>query len=123
MLAFRSFSKTGSLTKTQEETKFSLTPLSLGVRYLYNLKRVALFIGGGVDFMSYKEENVIADVSGSTTGFHASGGFYFKIPSLEFLNIVAYVKYTSATATENEIDVSLGGFEVGGGISLGFDLF
>jgi hypothetical protein len=123
MLAFRSFSKTGKLTETQEETKFSLTPLTLGLRYLYNLKQLALFIGGGVDFYNYKEENVIEDVSGSTTGFHATGGFYFKIPGLEFLNIMAYVKYTSATATENEIDVSLGGFEVGGGISIGFDLF
>lgn len=123
MLAFRSFSKTGALTETQEETKFSLTPFSLGVRYLYNLKQIALFIGGGVDFLSYKEENVIDDVSGSTTGFHAMGGFYFKFPGLNALHIMAYAKYTSATATENDIEISLGGIEAGLGLSLGFNLF
>lgn len=123
MLAFRSFSKTGALTETQEETKFSLTPFSLGVRYLYNLKQIALFIGGGVDFLSYKEENVIEDVSGSTTGFHAMGGFLFKFPGLNALHIMAYAKYTSATATENEIEISLGGIEAGLGLSLGFNLF
>ncbi len=123
MLAFRSFSKTGALTETQEETKFSLTPFSLGLRYLYNLKQIALFIGGGVDFMSYKEENVIEDVSGSTTGFHAMGGFYFKFPGLDALHIMAYAKYTSATATENDIEIALGGIEAGLGLSLGFNLF
>jgi hypothetical protein len=123
MLGFRSFSKTGALTQTQEETKFSLTPFSLGVRYLYNLKQIALFIGGGVDFMSYKEENVIEDVSGSTTGFHAMGGFFFKFPGIDALHIMAYAKYTNATATENEIEVSLGGIEAGLGLSLGFNLF
>ncbi len=123
MLGFRSFSKTGALTETQEETKFSLTPFSLGVRYLYNLKQIALFIGGGVDFLSYKEENVIEDVSGSTTGFHAMGGFFFKFPGLNALHIMAYAKYTSATATENDIEISLGGIEAGLGLSLGFNLF
>lgn len=122
-LAFRSFSKTGALTETQEETKFSLTPLSLGLRYLYNLKQIALFVGGGVDFLSYKEENIINDVSGSTTGFHAMGGFFFKFPGFSALNIMAYAKYTSATATENEIEISLGGIEAGLGLSLGFNLF
>ncbi|MGB6865117.1 MAG: AMIN domain-containing protein, partial [Candidatus Aminicenantaceae bacterium] len=123
MLGFRSFSKTGALTETQEETKFSLTPLTLGVRYLYNLKQIALFIGGGVDFLSYKEENVIEDVSGSTTGFHAMGGFFFKFPGLSALHIMAYAKYTSATATENDIEIALGGIEAGLGLSLGFNLF
>ena len=123
MLAYRNFSKTGALTATQEETKFSLTPLSLGLRYLYNLKQIALFIGGGVDFMSYKEENVIEDVSGSTTGFHAMGGLYFKFPGLDALHIMAYAKYTSAKTTENDIEVALGGIEAGLGLSLGFDLF
>lgn len=122
-ISLKKFSKTGTLTEIQEETKFSLMPISLGLRYLYNLKQAAPFIGGGVDFCSYKEENIIEDVSGSTTGFHIIGGLYFKIPSLDFLNIMAYAKYTSATATENEFEVSLGGFEFGGGIALGFDLF
>ena len=123
MAGFKSFSKTGALTATEEETKFSLTPLSLGLRYLYNLKQIAVFIGGGVDFLSYKEENIIEDVSGSTTGFHAMGGFYFKFPGLDALHIMAYAKYTSATATENEIEVALGGIEAGLGLSLGFNLF
>jgi hypothetical protein len=77
----------------------------------------------GVDFLSYKEENVIDDVSGSTTGFHAMGGFYFKFPGLNALHIMAYAKYTSATATENDIEISLGGIEAGLGLSLGFNLF
>jgi hypothetical protein len=122
-IGFRSFSKTGALTETEEETKLSLTPLSLGLRYVYNLKQVALFIGGGVDFLSYKEENVIANVSGSTTGFHGMGGFYFKFPGFSALHIMAYAKYTSATATENEIEIALGGIEAGLGLSLGFNLF
>lgn len=120
--AGKRFSKTGSSTITQEETKFTLAPLTVSARFLWNSAQIIPYVDLGVDFYNYKEESVLGDTSGSTTGSHLQGGLYFKIPGVKFLMLNLYFKYNKATATEEDVKIDIGGSEVGIAISFGFDV-
>lgn len=118
----RAFSATGSSTLTETETKFSMTPITIGARLLYQTKFVLLFVGAGKDFFSYDEKSDIFDTQGSASGYHYQVGVYIIIPKVESLRVKLYYKFTKATATENDIDVGLGGNEYGIGLSYGFNI-
>jgi len=118
----RAFSATGSSTLTETETKFSMTPITIGARLLYQTKFALLFVGAGKDFTSYEEKSDIFDTQGSASGYHYQAGIYIIIPKVEALRVKLYYKFTKANATENEIDVGLGGNEYGIGLSYGFNI-
>jgi hypothetical protein len=63
----------------------------------------------------------LAETSGWASGDHFQGGLYIVIPGMENLRIKLYYKYTRVTATEEEIEVGLGGPEYGLGVSFGFN--
>jgi len=121
-VAGRRYTKTGLSTITQEETKFRITPITFALRLFWNFKYFAPYIGGGIDIHKYKEENNLGEISGSTTGTHFQGGIYFKIPQVRFLMLNLYVKLYNATATEQDVEIDIGGTEFGVAISLGFDV-
>lgn len=121
-VAGRRYVKTGLSTVTQEETKFRITPITFGLRFFWNFKYFAPYIGGGIDIHKYKEENNLGEISGSTTGTHFQGGIYFKIPEVRFLMLNLYVKLYNATATEQDVEIDIGGTEFGVAVSLGFDV-
>lgn len=118
----RAFSATGSSTLTESETKFSMTPITIGARLLYQTKFALLFVGAGKDFTSYEEKSDIFDTQGSASGYHYQAGIYIIIPKVEALRVKLYYKFTKVNATENEIDVGLGGNEYGIGLSYGFNI-
>ena len=121
-LEVRTYSKTGASTLTQDEAKFSMTPVSLAGRVLYQTKYVLPYIGFGKDWYSYKEESALATTDGSASGWHYQVGAYLIVPNLDFLRIKLYYKFTKVTASENGIDVDLGGNEYGVGLSFGFNI-
>ena len=96
-------------------------PISLAGRLLYQTKYVIPFVGYGGDWFSYSEKSALADTSGSASGDHFQGGLYIIIPGMESLRIKLYYKSTRVTAVENEIEVELGGPEIGIGVSYGFN--
>jgi hypothetical protein len=118
----RLFSKTGKSTLSGDEATFRMIPLTLGGRLLYQTKYVIPFLGGGMDWFNYKEESILASTSGSASGYHIQGGVFIVIPNLDFLRVKLYYKFTKVTATENEIDVQLGGPEYGIGLIFGFNV-
>jgi len=117
----RILSLTGKSTLSGDEAKFRMIPLTLGGRLLYQTKYIIPFLGGGLDWYNYKEDSVLASTSGSASGYHFQGGVFVVIPNLDFLRVKLYYKYTKVSATENEIDVQLGGPEYGIGLSFGFN--
>ncbi|MGD8537076.1 MAG: AMIN domain-containing protein [Candidatus Aminicenantes bacterium] len=121
-VAGRRFSKTGYSTVTEEEAKFSLTPISVSARFLWNSPMVVPYVDVGVDFYSWKEESALGDTSGSTTGSHFQAGMYFKIPEVKFLMLNVYFKYNKATATHEDVEIDIGGTEVAISVSLGFNI-
>jgi hypothetical protein len=117
----RILSLTGKSTLSGDEAKFRMIPLTLGGRLLYQTKYIIPFLGGGLDWYNYKEDSVLASTSGSASGYHFQGGVFVVIPNLDCLRVKLYYKYTKVSATENEIDVQLGGPEYGIGLSFGFN--
>jgi len=122
-LGVQFFSKTGASTATNEETKFSMRPISLSGRYLFKIKDFFPFASIGLDYYNYKEKCVIQNTSGSTTGYHFQAGIYYQIPKFTPIKIKLYMKYTKAKAKENNFEVDLGGTELGINLVYGFNLF
>jgi len=118
----RTISKTGQSTLSGDEAKFSMIPLSLAGRLLFQTKYVIPFIGVGADWFNYSEKSVLADSSGSASGYHFQAGVFIVIPGRDYLRVKLYYKFTRVTATENEIEVQLGGPEYGIGVSYGFNI-
>ncbi len=126
-LEARTFSKTGASTVTQEESKFSVTPLSAAARCLFRTKYAIFFLGVGADHYWYKEESGLYPapgyVSGSASGGHIQTGIYFVFPKLSSLRVKLYFKLTRVLTTKNDIKANLGGREFGLGLSYGFNVF
>jgi hypothetical protein len=118
----RRYSKTGFATITKEEAKFSLTPISVSARFLWNSPMVIPYVDLGVDFFNWKEESVLGDASGSTTGSHLQAGVYFKIPEVKFLMLNIYFKYNKATAIYEDVEIDIGGTEIAVAVSFGFNV-
>jgi len=118
----RTLSKTGQSTLSEDEAKFSMIPLSLAGRLLFQTKYVIPFVGFGADWFNYSEKSVLADSSGSASGYHFQAGVFIVVPGRDYLRVKLYYKFTRVTATENEIEVQLGGPEYGIGVSYGFNI-
>jgi hypothetical protein len=121
-VAGRRYSKTGFSTETKEEAKFSLTPITVSARFLWNSPMVVPYVDIGADFFNWKEESVLGDTSGSSTGSHLQAGVYFKVPNVRFLMVNIYFKYNRATATYEDIEIDIGGTEIAVAVSFGFDV-
>jgi len=115
------FSRTGASTLFEEKTKFYLVPSSISGKYLLNSKYMIPFVELGLGFYSYREESEIHDTSGSTLAWHMGCGTYIKSQKLKFLKLIVYVKKARAIAVEDEIEVDIGGLELGAGIVIGFN--
>jgi hypothetical protein len=116
----KEFNKTGKLTFTQEETKFLLIPLSLGVRYVYPGGILMPYLGGGADFYFYYESNEIAKTMNIVSGVHILTGIYLSLGRNSPVRLNGRIKFTRLKAREGEIEVELGGLEYGGGLVIAF---
>jgi len=120
-LEARLLRRTGKATLSGEGTKITMIPLTVAGRLQYRTKYIVPFIGAGIDWYNYKEESVLADTSGWATGYDLQAGVLIVVPGADSLKVKLYFKHTDVTATENEIDVKLGGPEFGIGLSYGFN--
>lgn len=120
-LGGRYFFVTGAATVTEDPTEFSMIPLSLSANYLINSKYLIPYIGLGLEYIQYKEKFEMQDTSGSTIGYHLEGGTYLKIPKAKLLFFKLYFKLSTGVAKENDIEIDLGGMEIGLGLSFSFD--
>jgi outer membrane protein W len=120
-LEARLLRRTGKATLSGDATKLSMFPLTLAGRLQYQTKYVTPFVGAGLDWYNYKEESVLANTSGWARGYDIQAGLLIVVPGADYLRVKVYFKHTDVTATENEIDVKLGGSEYGVGLSFGFN--
>jgi hypothetical protein len=113
-------SREGELTFSKEKTNLYIVPVNLGLRYIFPFGFINPYLGAGLDFYFYYEENPIGTVLNYTNGYHISGGTYIRFsPSVPVL-INIRLKYTWAKAEENNISIQLGGFEYGAGLAFAF---
>lgn len=114
------FSRTGKLSFTQETTSFALIPFSFGVRYAAPLGIFEPFIGAGLDYFVYYEDNVIGTAVDYTRGGHALAGVRINFGRNAPIGVVGRLKYTLAKATRGDRTIDLGGLELSGGLSVAF---
>jgi len=135
------YSDKQSFEETEDAFKFSLIPVSLGVRFRpIKLGSFEPFVGAGLNLYFYSEkineEIDLENTSGMALGFHFQGGSYycfsrsflkglFPKVDLSLLGEV-FLKYnivnkTLAEMTPDETDkLNLGGFEMGIGLAVKF---
>jgi opacity protein-like surface antigen len=114
----RTLTKKGLTSYTKEDLSLRLTDLSLSLRYSYDTGRFAIFLGPGIEYVTYKETYAetfpIDSTNGSHTGLHLTGGAYVHLTS--GLSLKGYFKYCRVETDKLGFRINLGGTEWGVGI-------
>jgi opacity protein-like surface antigen len=107
----------GKTTLTQEDSTFTLTPLSAGLRYYFLPGLLRPYAGAGLAYCLYKETGPerFEAVSGTSLGFMAEAGLCVEIGRLLYVD--ANARYISASAKPFDESFNIGGLR--GGIGLG----
>lgn len=114
------YSRQGTLTFSQEKTKFYMVPIDLGVRYIYPLGLLHPYLGAGLDFYFYYEDNAIGTVLNYANGYHVTGGTYLRFGKSVPVMFNVRFKYTWAKAEQDAIQIQLGGLEYCLGLAFTF---
>lgn len=118
------FKKNGKTSLYAEDLSFSFTSFSIALRYLREISIFTPFVGGGIDYISYKEtfpaNFIVPSMGGSDLGFHFQGGVYVRVTP--YLSGKLQIRYLTSKTTENNLDVNLGGVEYAFGLIFHFDL-
>lgn len=114
----RMLTKKGLTSYTEEALSLRLTDLFLSLRYSYDTGRFALFLGPGIEYVTYKETYAetfpVDSTQGSQTGLHLTGGGYVHLTSS--LSLQGYCKYCLVETDRPGFRINLGGTEWGVGI-------
>jgi len=110
-LDIKYYSRQGQLTFSREETNFYMVPIDVGVRYIYALGPLLPYLGAGLDFYLYYEDNAIGTVLNSTNGYHVTAGTYLRFGQSVPVMINLRAKYTWAKAERDANQIQLGGLE------------
>lgn len=110
------FNKKGKLTVTEEETEIQITPFYGGIKFRSAKSSVSPYLGVGVGYFQYKEENRIGKVSKGSMGYIGQIGLLFRagVIVIDFQASYSYCKVKPV-----EVEADLGGFQAG--IGLGFE--
>jgi hypothetical protein len=119
-LDLKYYSRQGSLTFSKEKTTFTMVPLDIGVRYIFPLGTFHPYLGAGMDYYFYHEDNAIGTALSYASGYHITGGLYFRFAKGAPVMIDFRVKHSWARAEENGIAVQLGGLEYCAGLTFVF---
>ena len=119
-LDIKFYYREGKLTFSQEKTTLYIVPVTLGLRYIYPMGLFNPYLGAGLDFYFFYEENPIGTVLNHTNGLHIMGGTYIRPSKSVPVLLNLRLKYTTAKAEQNDVPIQLGGFEYGVGLAYTF---
>jgi hypothetical protein len=112
------FSKNGKLTFTEEDTKVSIIPLGIGIKYKLLDGSIKPYVGLGLNYYQYKESNLLGDVSKGGLGFVAKAGGIFKISGGLLVDL--FFGYSYCKMKPADFEINIGGLEAGIGIGYEF---
>jgi hypothetical protein len=115
----------------ENESKFTMIPLSLGVRFRpRKYGSFEPFVGAGLNFYSYREttsgDSPMEDTTGSAMGFHLQGGTYFHVSRIRLLLGEVFLKYNMVKKAmaeplpDGSDKFDFGGLEFGIGVVANF---
>jgi outer membrane protein W len=115
------FSKTGSTTLTEEETKVSIVPLFLGLRVEGGKKSLRPYLGVAAAYFLFSEKNVLRSISQSGFGYLAQTGLLAWLGGAIWLEAhVGYRGCTLKTDDPDPIEAKLDGLSAGLGVAFRF---
>ncbi len=112
------YSKQGKLTYTQEPTKVRILPIEWGLRYRFLSRKINLYTGIGLGYVSANESNFIGDVSTKNIGYNLGLGGYLSLYQNLILDV--FVRYSWYKVHPTSIDVNIGGYDIGIGLGYSF---
>ncbi len=110
------FNKKGKLTFTEEETTLQITPFYGGIKFRSTNSNVSPYLGVGVGYFQYKEENRINSISKADIGYIGQAGLLFR---LGVFIVDFQASYSYCKVKPVDVEANLGGFQAG--IGLGFE--
>lgn len=105
------FKKTSETTLLSDITTLTLQPITLTLRYTFNLGMLNPYLEGGYSYIFFKEESDIGNVDGEGKGFLLDAGIEFKLSSRFVIDLG--VRYTQAEVRPTGFEVQLGGVQAG----------
>ena len=114
------FNPAGELSYTKEETKLRIIPVELGLRFLISKGNFTPYIGGGVGYYFYQEENVIGKLSDNKIGFLGEAGFKIFIAKKFFIDIKGRYTFLKVNVQQEEESIDLSGLSILGGFGITF---
>jgi len=98
-------------TQLGDVTRLQLNPLSLSLRYTFSLGVVNPYLEGGFTQVYFSEKSDIGNTKDSGSGFSADAGIEFHLSNRFIFDLGAH--YSQVRVQPGEIEVDLGGFQVG----------
>jgi opacity protein-like surface antigen len=105
------FKKTSETTLLSDITTLTLQPITLSLRYTFNLGTVNPYLEGGYTYIFFKEESDIGDVDGEGKGYSMDAGIELKLSSRFVIDLGA--RYSRTTVRPTGFDVQVGGLQAG----------
>jgi len=112
------FGKTGGLSYTLEETKLTLVPIGVGLRYRILPGKVVPYVGAGVRYIFYGEKNLLGEINSGGVGFVGKAGLTVALSDHFGLDIQA--AYSTCKMQPADFEFNVGGFEFGAGLVYSF---
>lgn len=99
----------GKTTLTAEDSTFTLTPLTVGLRYYFLPGRFRPYAGAGLAYCLYKETGPerFEPVSEGSLGFQAEGGLCIELGPMFYVDVNA--RYLAAKAKPFDESFNIGG--------------
>lgn len=118
---FGLLSATGETLELKLEAKSNQNFMSFGVGYNKDFSpKFGSKIEVGAVYISYKEESMETEVTGSAFGFRIDAGFVYNITRTFFTEVVGGYISAGDKVEEYDADLKLGGFKAGVGIGVRF---
>jgi outer membrane receptor protein involved in Fe transport len=105
------FKKMSETTLLSDITTLTLQPITLSLRYTFDLGALNPYFEGGYTYIFFREESDIGNVDGEGKGFLLDAGIELKLSSRFVIDLG--VRYTQAEVRPTGFDVQLGGVQAG----------
>jgi hypothetical protein len=109
----------GKMLFTQEDTSLTLIPIAGGIKYNFiSGKTFSPYVAAGLEYVLFKESNIIETVNSGAFGFVARGGVTIHLgPKFGF---DFFGGYSSCKMKPFDLEFNVGGLEAGAGLVFSF---
>lgn len=112
------FSRRGELSRSKEEIRIRMVPLSAGVSYRLGISGLEASLGAGLIYCQYRETSPIGTVEKGNLGFVGKLGTRVKLGLKFILDLEA--AWSRCRAKPLDVAADLGGFRAGAGLGFQF---